>query len=467
MTRLLPRSLIGQLVLLILFALVVAQAVSIWLFADERGHAVRAVVGLETADRVATVTRLIEQARPDSREAILQAANSPSARFSIDARPMLKASGDNADGIVQRVGALLDDGRKRDIRAVLVTAGPRGPRGFGAGRRFGPGGGMGMHRRMMGFGPGPIEMQFSVSLVDGGWLNMTTRVRRPGLQRPPGFFLTTALSVAGVVAALWFGLSRITGPLRRLAVAADRLGRGEELPPLPTSGPREVRALSEAFGDMQARLTRLISNRTRMLAALGHDLRSPITALRLRAEMVDDAETHDRMVTILDEMQEMVEATLGYARGIASDEATETADLTALVTDLAGEVSEVGPAVTVEPAPPLSVRLRRTAMRRALRNILENAQRYGGGATVRLDRADGNARLVVADGGPGISPDALEHVFDPFVRLEASRSRETGGAGLGLSIARDILRAHGGDITLANRAEGGLAATIVLPLDQA
>ncbi|MCW2309387.1 ATP-binding protein [Rhodobium gokarnense] len=456
MKWLLPRSLLGQLVLLILAALVAAQAVSIWLFADERGHALRAAIGLETADRVATVVRLIEQARPDARAAILAAASSPSARFSIDAEPEVSDGDDDAPGIAGRIRSLLGDAVDRDIRASLVRTGPGGrsvvppdmPRG--------------MHQRMMGFGP--VRMQVSVPLSTGGWLNMATRVRRPGLQRPPGFLLTTVLSVAGVVAALWFGLSRITGPLRRLAVAADRLGRGEDLPPLPASGPREVRALSEAFSDMQDRLTRLISDRTRMLAALGHDLRSPITALRLRAEMVDDAETHDRMVAILDEMQEMVEATLAYARGIASDEETETVDLTSLVDDLAAEVSEAGPSVTVEPAPPLSVRARRTAMRRALRNVLENAQRYGGGAAVRLEAAGGDARLVVMDDGPGIAPDALEHVFDPFVRLEASRSRETGGTGLGLSIARDILRAHGGDITLANRAEGGLAATIVVPL---
>ncbi|MBB4303949.1 signal transduction histidine kinase [Rhodobium orientis] len=458
MRWLLPRSLLGQLVLLILAALVVAQAVSIWLFADERGHALRAAIGLETADRFATVVRLIEQARPDARVAILQAASSPSARFSVDAEPEVSASDDTARGIVRRVRTLLGDAGNRDIRAVLVPIGPRG-------RAFAPPGmpPRGMHQRMMA-GFAPMQMQISVRLATGGWLNMATRVRHPGLQRPPGFLLTTVLSVVGVVAALWFGLSRITGPLRRLAVAADRLGRGEELPPLPTSGPREVRALSEAFGDMQGRLTRLISDRTRMLAALGHDLRSPITALRLRAEMVDDAETHERMVAILDEMQEMVEATLAYARGIASDEETETVDFTALVSDLAAEVSETGHPVSVEPGPSLPVRLRRTAMRRALRNIFENAQRYAGGAAVRLDAADGNARLVVMDDGPGIAADALEQVFDPFVRLEASRSRETGGTGLGLSIARDILRAHGGDITLANRAEGGLAATVVVPL---
>ncbi|PLX37449.1 MAG: two-component sensor histidine kinase [Hyphomicrobiales bacterium] len=481
MMRLVPRSLLGQLVLLILFALVAAQVVSFWLLTDERSNAVRRALVFEAADRVASVARLLDGAEGDTRTTILDAATSPSARFSLDKEASIPASEGSSEEIVARLGALLPEEQRKDLRARLEPVPlpwrERGWRWRNSERhgkdRFGE-----RHRgderrgpppwarnRMAAPGVPPMHLRVAVLLSGGEWLNMEMRLRRPDFQRPSMFFTTLLLTVGGLIIALWFGLRRITGPLQRLSVAADHLGRGEEIPPLPTTGPREVQALSKAFSDMQERLTRMLSDRTRMLAALGHDLRSPITALRLRAEMVDDEETHTRMVTILDEMQEMVESTLAYARGISEDEATETVDLTALVTELAAEVSETGPEIAAEPPlPALSTRLRRTSIRRALRNVLENAQRYGGGASVHVLNEGAQARIVVADNGPGIAPDALERVFDPFVRLEESRSRDTGGTGLGLSIARTILRAHGGDITLANRAEGGLEAVITLPL---
>jgi signal transduction histidine kinase len=208
----------------------------------------------------------------------------------------------------------------------------------------------------------------------------------------------------------------------------------------------------------------MVSDRTRMLAALGHDLRSPITALRVRAEMVDDDETRDRMVATLDEMQEMVDSTLAYARGVSTDQPMEATDLAALVRDLAAELSETGAEITLEAPDPVRAGVRRTAMRRALRNLMENAQRYGGGARVSVKPAGDRVEIRVDDDGPGIPDRDLDKVFDPFTRLEASRSRETGGIGLGLPIARAILRAHGGDVVLSNRPEGGLQATVHLPL---
>ena len=204
-----------------------------------------------------------------------------------------------------------------------------------------------------------------------------------------------------------------------------------------------------------------------MLAALGHDLRSPITALRLRAEMVDDDETRERMVVALDEMQEMVEATLAYARGVSPDQPLESVDLSELLTDLVRDLSAQGSEVQLTQAPPLRAEIKRTPLRRALRNLIENAQRYGGATQVTLRPMGKSIEIVIEDDGPGIPPEDLERVFDPFTRLETSRSRETGGTGLGLSIARAILRAHGGDVTLENRVEGGLRASVRLPLEAA
>ena len=179
--------------------------------------------------------------------------------------------------------------------------------------------------------------------------------------------------------------------------------------------------------------------------------------------MVDDDETRVRMVATLDEMQEMVEATLSYARGVSSDQPMEKTDLSALVGDLASELSEIGPKIVVEASTPVVANVRRTAIRRALRNLMENAQRYGGGARVRVRTTGGQVEIQIDDNGSGIPAGDLERVFDPFARLEDSRSRETGGVGLGLPIARSILRAHGGDVTLSNHPDGGLRAGVQLP----
>ena len=212
---------------------------------------------------------------------------------------------------------------------------------------------------------------------------------------------------------------------------------------------------------MQARLTRFLADRTRLLAALGHDLRSPLTALRVRSEMVDERETRDSLITSIEEMQEMVDSTLSFARGITSSEDYETVEMGAFLGQLRADMLN---GFSLKEGETIHLRLRSQSVRRALRNLIDNAERYGGMVDVSYGREDDHAIIRVADNGPGIPDGELEQVFEPYFRLEKSRSRETGGTGLGLSIARTIVRAHGGDIGLTNRAEGGLVATVTLPL---
>lgn len=453
--RLFPRSLAGQLTVLILIAFVVAQSISLWLFAGERGATLQAALRLETAERTAAVVLALEEAEPEHRPGILLAARSHRVAFDLDTRPLIEA----ATGL-GAVRATMADllGPTRDIRAEEIAISPRGerhdPRPPGLSR---------LHERMLERGIAPAELRIAVQLEDGSWLNVRARSDRPDLNLPPAFLGTVLLTVLLVTAALWFGLRRITGPLRQLAQAAEDFGIDGPAPDMPQDGPAEVRALSEAISRMQARLSGMMAERTRMLAALGHDLRSPITALRLRAEMVDDDETRERMGATLDEMQDMVEATLAYARGILPDQPTEETDLAALLSDLARDLSQTGPAVTLARLDPVTLPLRRTPMRRALRNLIENAQRYGEGAELSLQRTAEGVEIVIDDHGPGIPEADLDRVFTPFTRLEASRSRETGGVGLGLSIAQAIIRAHGGKVRLSNRDGGGLRAVVTLP----
>ncbi|MCK8463098.1 ATP-binding protein [Aliiroseovarius sp. S1339] len=458
MTRLFD-SLRGQLVLLIIAALVAAQAVSLWLFVDERSLAVRAALGFEAAGRAANVARLIEEAPATLEPAILRAANSPLVRFEVSETPAVDHETHADSGAVEaRVRRLLGPPVDREIRVELhevdheILPMPHLAPEMAE-----------MHLAMMRGDLSAIEMQLSIALTGGQWLNVGTRFERPPLQWPWMSFVSFGITAAIIfVSAFWFLMSRLTGPLLRVSRAVDRLGRGENVRPLPLIGPAEVRELTRAFNRMQDRLTRFLADRTRLLASLGHDLRSPLTALRVRSEMVDERETRDSLIASIEEMQEMVESTLSFARGIAGSEDYETVELGAFLKQLRADMLE---SFALQEGETIRLRLRPQSVRRALRNVIDNAERYGGKVDVSFGREDDHAFILIGDNGPGIPNADLEQVFEPYFRLEKSRSRETGGTGLGLSIARTIIRAHGGDVSLANRVEGGLVATVTLPLE--
>ncbi|MGG7646383.1 ATP-binding protein [Rhodovulum sp. YNF3179] len=452
-------SLRARLVALILAALAVAQLVSLYFFVDEREMAVRTAIGLEAAARAANIARLIEDAPADLHAAILRSATSPLVRFRMQDAPSVDHRDHGAGGAIERrIRAILDGPAERDIRVELHRRS-----GLSDPVRPLPPEMRPMHRAMLESHTEPVEMLLSIGLADGRWLNARTMFHRPPLQWAWSTVLTFLVSAALIVAVVWVALGRIIGPLTALAGAADRLGRGERVAEIAPTGPAELRRLTEAFNRMQARLTRFLGERTRLLAALGHDLRSPLTAMRVRLELLDDDENKARLTAMVDEMQTMVEATLGFARGMAVGEASETLDLAGLARDLAAEAGTPDAPVRVIEAMPAPARIRPGSFRRALRNVIENAVRYGGGAEIAVRPGDGDVAITVHDRGPGIPEDDLDNVFEPFVRLETSRSRETGGVGLGLAIARTILHAHGGEISLANRSDGGLCVTLTLP----
>ncbi|MDV7143001.1 ATP-binding protein [Tropicimonas sp. TH_r6] len=460
MRRFLPVSLRGQLLLLILLTLALAQGLAAWLFADERELAVRAALGQEAASRAANVARLIVEAPEELRDSILRAANSPLVRFTLDREPAVDhfnhdGGGIIADQIADQVGTTPPPEVRVELHQTSEAMPPMAGMPSDMARR---------HMAMMDMQISSVEMTIAVAMGDNSWLNVTTRFHHPPYQ--VGW---TALATFGVTSfliaiTLWFALGQLTGPLRELARSAEQFGRGEDVPDIAPSGPEELRSLTRAFNQMQTRIRRFVDDRTKLLAALSHDLRSPLTALRVRAELVDEEETRERIIATTEEMQEMVESTLAFARGVTDTEPVETVDLNAFLSDLVSELQETTTAIELKTSPEaVSARLRPTSMRRALRNVIENAVRYGQHAEIRLETREGNAVVVVEDQGPGIPAEELDRVFDPFVRLEQSRSRETGGTGLGLSTARTITQSHGGDISLENRAGGGLSACVTLP----
>ncbi len=270
---------------------------------------------------------------------------------------------------------------------------------------------------------------------------------------------------AAAALAAWWGARRVARPLEMLALGVARAGAG--LTPsfaIAAVAPREVGTIAHALGQMHTRLRAFVDDRTRMLAAISHDLRTPLTRLRLRAEAIPDPEERAKASADIDEMERMITETLAFARADALETKPERFDIAALVQTLVDDRSDLGAALLYDGPTSLIIEGRPGALKRALANLVDNALAYGVRAEVRLGTDGHSLTVVVADEGPGIPESELGRVFAPFYRLEISRSRRTGGTGLGLAVARDIARAHGGDVVLANRAGKGLAATLTLPL---
>jgi signal transduction histidine kinase len=252
-------------------------------------------------------------------------------------------------------------------------------------------------------------------------------------------------------------------PLKQLAQAAKDLGNDINHPPLTLSGASEIRQASAAFNAMQARIRQHISQRTQMLAAITHDLQTPLTRLRLRLEKVADTELYDRLVGDLSAMQSMVKEGLDLARSMDSTEAMQALDLDSLLDSVCSDAADAGQKVSLSGQAAMALMARPIAMRRCLVNLIDNAVKYGQYAQVTVERIPGAARIRIRDGGPGIAPDQLAKVFEPFYRIETSRSRESGGTGLGLTIARNIAEQHGATVLLSNHVDGGLEVTLIVP----
>jgi signal transduction histidine kinase len=311
----------------------------------------------------------------------------------------------------------------------------------------------------------------AIQMPDNSWLVISSRLPRPGALEGVEFLAAFLLMTVLAAALIVWAVRRLTAPVRTLAAAAERLGRDVNAPPLPEDGPSEIAAAAAAFNTMAARIRRFVDDRTLLLTAIGHDLRTPITRMRLRAEFMEDDEQRAKMLGDLDEMEAMVSATLTFGRIAASNEPLSPIDLAELLRTVLDEAGDASPdfadKLSYSGPDHWTARVRPQAMKRALTNLVSNAIKYGDGAEVRLIATKGQGamlRIEVADTGPGIPPEHMERVMQPFQRLETSRNRETGGVGLGLPIARDIARAHGGDLVIANRPEGGARMTLTLPV---
>ncbi|RXT56067.1 hypothetical protein B6S44_08320 [Bosea sp. Tri-44] len=306
-------------------------------------------------------------------------------------------------------------------------------------------------------------MLVSVRLDDGSWVNFSSSAL--GASQHLDWGLTAIMicfAVAIVVVALLL-LRWATRPLRDLAIAAERFSLDQTPQPLPEHGPVEVRRAARAFNTMRERIRHLVAERTQAMAAVSHDLRTPITRLRLRSEFLDDDATRVLIDADLSEMEAMIDSTLDYLRGGTSSEPMRPVDLASVIETIVDEHADQGHRVSLVGLSSAPVRGGVLSLKRAASNIIGNAVKYGQAAKVTIAEAGDSFAVVVEDEGPGIAPADRERVFHPFVRLEESRGRQTGGSGLGLTIALAIARSHDGSIVLENRAEGGLRVTLSLP----
>ena len=464
--RLIPRSLMGQTLLAAALALVVAQAISAVLL--YRAGEQRRDAALLNAIAFQFVAAPEREARQEGRQSGERRALRPQRgtfprrlRYRVqDTSPLLPGE-ERFERRERALGEILASQGIRPQEVVLTTrAIEDDPFIAQAGARF--------PRLQARLERSEIDTMIVAGLKRSGAAQWeVVRIPAPPQERRilGTLFLQTVLLVLVLTLLLWLILRRITRPLARLAQSTTRFaGAGAPEPPLAPSGPQDVRDLIEAQNAMQARIGAMLDEKDVMLGAIGHDLKTPLAALRVRIESVEDESARGRMAATIEDITSTLDDILHLARVGRSDAPLETVELGALAASVVSEFEDLGEAARLQSSSRVAAPVRLTWLKRALRNLISNALRYGASATVTVTRMDDMAVLRVEDEGPGIPEDRLAEMMEPFARGEASRNRTTGGAGLGLAIARAVAEQHGGSLTLSNRSEGGLAAEIRLPL---
>lgn len=461
MMRYVPKSLFGQTLLVLVTGLAVALIAGSWIYSLDRGQAIRAAGGFAAAQRIANLTRLVEETPASWRERIVTGISDQAFRVTLSSNAPAFDQAESDPAVTQAISDFLTEqlslgSERRPLVAATASVG-RGP--------------------IMGHGPGPMmhgmgqfgvfggfrELQVALPLANGQWLAFATVLPESGPGFSRQFLVSMGIMAVVVLTASAWAVRRVTAPLGELSAAAERFGRDLDAPPLPETGTMETRHAARAFNVMQVRLRKLIENRTRLLAAISHDLRTPLTLLRLRAENVEDAGERERMLSAIAEMDAMVGAALDFARDEAQTERARATDVTALIQSIVDDMEDAGLPVEMEPSEPVVLHCRPLALKRALTNLIDNAIKYGKTARVATKMTPTSVTIMVDDEGPGIPEIELTRVLEPFYRVEESRSRDTGGVGLGLAIALSAVEAHGGQLTLRNRPGGGLSAVVTLP----
>lgn len=458
------RTLTGRMVLVTVAAVVLSYAVAFALYANERGAAIRRATETALIERVVfTVERLREMPASD-RAAVAGGIREYGLRFQVASAPTITAH--TPVGVAGRVARSLSqelDGAEVRANSRIIEE-PVLRREFREGRdRERP---IADERRRASDGRVNFrntEVRLSIALGDGDWLNARARLPPPR-PLPLSVIIAALMSVVAVGIGTALISRQIGQPLAKLADAARALGQGETNVTAPVSGPEDVRRASTAFNSMADRLGRQLNRQRQMLWALSHDLRTPITALKLRMELLEDDHARERLRGPIEEMERLTEQALSLARAGASEEARANVDLAEIARTLCGELEDMGLNVTADAPNTVTVECRPFEIVRALRNLAENAVKYGGGGVMRVTKSEiGEVQVTVTDEGPGVPADQLARLSEPFFRADSARGENANGAGLGLAIAQAIADSHGGRLVFENRSPRGFSATLVLP----
>lgn len=434
-------TLIGRTVLVSLIGITLMHVLSLWSYELALQQELSAAQDARLAERLIAIRRSLAAVPEAGRDEVAHQLSGGLMEVHWSKTERVNPKGDPGGSGAERLAALPERLRQLapEIAQDDLAVGSAGPAGD------------------------PHVALLSLRLPDKSWVNISIFSTGHPSSGGHGTLLSTTLMALGVVVLSVFIAGWLTRPIRSVAAAVHSLRPGSPVARIPETGPKEVRDLAIAFNDMQARIVRLIDERTRALAAVSHDLRTPLTRLKLRLEDLASPEVGRAMATDIAELEQMIEATLSYLKGESQSETPRPLDLSALLETLADEATDVGQIVKVSGPRHLIVSARHGSLKRALSNLIQNAVKYGTEARITTEAAGGMVTVRIDDDGPGIPPDKLDAVAEPFVRLETSRSRETGGVGLGLTIAKASIEADGGRLTLSNRPHGGLTAAVNLP----
>lgn len=470
MRRLWPQTLVGRTALVLLLGVLASNLIGILVYSGDRFDILTSARGQDLAERVAEVVRLFEETPIAERPALARSLRRPGLRLFWTRGPYATGAMSGVQAVIIRRALLKELGDEWSERLILAQGPPPRLRGRDRGGGFGGPPDAGFDNdvgagRSASIGPGAsgAVLVGSLRLADGSWLNFITPFRAFTPFWATAYFLIVVCSTVAVACLSLWAVRRAARPLSMFTAAAERLGRDVDAPPLEEAGPVEVRRAAAAFNQMQTRLQALLRDRLQMLAALSHDLRTPITRLKLRAELIDDEQQQRKILADLGEIHEMVEAALAFARDAANQEADMRFDLAVLVQTVCEEAEDSGGDAGYAGPDHVGFVGRPQTLKRAFANLVDNAIKYGDRARVALETGEQEIRITVDDDGPGLPEREIDKVFAPFYRVETSRSRETGGVGLGLAVVLAAIQLHAGTVSLRNRPEGGLSAFIRLP----
>ncbi|WP_264769927.1 ATP-binding protein [Coxiella burnetii] len=400
----------------ILCVIIVAHLITMTFYINDSRHARRAADRDAMIQKIINVINLLEATPVEERAKVIAAMNDPDMKASISSKPQFAL-------------------QFQDISFWQIN---------------------GALRKQLG------AFAVSILLTKDQWLNINATLYTHFLLRQLMFFVFEIVAFGFILILIW-SINRFTRPIENFRRAAERLSMDLNTQPVPIDGPSVVQEAARAMNRMQQRIQDLIRNRTQMLAAISHDLRTPITRMKLRAQFLDDSTTRNALVKDLNEMEVMINETLSFARDDFADNAKVNLDLVSLVCSLVESMQDMGYNIQFHSHPQrIKILGRASALKRAFTNLLNNAIRYAKNVNVRIQWRQNRVKVLIEDDGPGIAEKELEQVFEPFYRGEHSRSRDTGGVGLGLAVTRDIISDHNGKVILTNRPNGGLCATVEL-----